>query len=140
MIMGMMHFSAYNYHIGLELGSSKPKALSASYADLDRGYQFVWDWMVKFARRPYFIPVTAGWNKAPWGGSSDSEHDKSESSVDSFRSHLNSARVYLDNYPAATNKTIVICCWNEFGEGSYIEPTKKMGFQYLDVIKQVFRK
>lgn len=133
-------FSAYNYHIGLELGSSKLKALSASYAELDRGYQFVWDWMVKFAKRPYFIPVTSGWNKAPWGGSSDSEHDKSESNVDSFRSHLNSARAYLDNYPAATNKTIVICCWNEYGEGSYIEPTKKMGFQYLDVVKQVFRK
>ena len=32
----------------------------------------------------------------------------------------------------------VICCWNEFGEGSYIEPTKKDGFSYLEKVKKVF--
>jgi hypothetical protein len=32
----------------------------------------------------------------------------------------------------------VICCWNEFGEGSYIEPTQKNGFSYLEKIKKVF--
>lgn len=133
-------FSAYNYHVGLELGSSSLKPLSSSYYELDQGYQFVWDWMVKYARRPYFVPVTSGWNKTPWGGSSSLLHDNSESTVDSFRSHLISAKSYLDRYPDKTKSTVVICCWNEFGEGSYIEPTKKMGFRYLDVVKQVFGK
>ena len=37
----------------------------------------------------------------------------------------------------ATN-TLVFCCWNEFGEGHYIEPTRGYGFDYLDVIRDTF--
>jgi hypothetical protein len=35
-------------------------------------------------------------------------------------------------------KILMIEAWNEFGEGSYIEPTKKWGFSYLETIKNVF--
>ena len=28
---------------------------------------------------------------------------------------------------------------NEFGEGAYIEPTKKWGMRYLETIKKVFK-
>ena len=34
--------------------------------------------------------------------------------------------------------TVIFCCWNEFGEGHYIEPTRGYGFSYLDVIRDVF--
>lgn len=29
-------------------------------------------------------------------------------------------------------------CWNEFGEGHYIEPTRGYGYAYLEVIREVF--
>jgi hypothetical protein len=35
-------------------------------------------------------------------------------------------------------KILMIEAWNEFGEGSYIEPTKKWGFGYLEAIKKAF--
>jgi hypothetical protein len=34
--------------------------------------------------------------------------------------------------------TAIFCCWNEFGEGHYIEPTRGNGFSYLDAIRDVF--
>jgi hypothetical protein len=32
----------------------------------------------------------------------------------------------------------MVCCWNEYGEGSYIEPTKMYDLEYLKRIKKVF--
>ena len=40
--------------------------------------------------------------------------------------------------PEKTMRTVVICCWNEYGEGNYIEPTKKYQFQFLEKVKKTF--
>jgi hypothetical protein len=84
------------------------------------------------------VPVTSGWDKRPWGGSPDKMHDQSYSTPREFKEHLESARSVLNRFPGETLRTVVICCWNEFGEGSYIEPTEKWGFQYLQQVKNVF--
>ncbi|WP_373398099.1 hypothetical protein V8V91_27155 [Algoriphagus halophilus] len=34
----------------------------------------------------------------------------------------------------------MICCWNEYLEGNYIEPTEGHGFDYLESIQEVFGK
>lgn len=130
--------SAYNYHFGLS-GALPPNPVSShSYAELSSGYLESWNWIVRNSTLPYFVPVTAGWNKRPWGGSSDKEHDNSSSTVAEFREHLMSAKAVLDQFPEQTRKTVVICCWNEYGEGSYIEPTLSAKFSYLEQVKKVF--
>lgn len=35
-------------------------------------------------------------------------------------------------------KMVIIEAWNEWGEGSYIEPSREWGFAYLDAIRNVF--
>ena len=52
--------------------------------------------------------------------------------------HLLAARQFMDANPTLTRRTGVICCWNEFGEGSFIEPTKVDGLKYLEQIRAVF--
>jgi hypothetical protein len=37
-----------------------------------------------------------------------------------------------------TPKAVIIEAWNEWGEGSYIEPHSEFGFGYLDAIRDVF--
>ncbi len=44
----------------------------------------------------------------------------------------------MDAHPDLTHRTGVICCWNEFGEGSIIEPTRQGGFARLEQIRAVF--
>jgi len=33
---------------------------------------------------------------------------------------------------------VIVECWNEFGEGTYIEPTTQFGFGYLDALCTAF--
>lgn len=130
--------SAYNYHMGLSGNYSLDIPLSHSYRELTDGYSQSWSWILAHSRLPYFVPVTSGWDKRPWGGSPDKMHDHSFSTPREFKEHLESAKSVLDKYPDETRRTVVICCWNEFGEGSYIEPTEKWGFEYLQQVKSVF--
>lgn len=131
-------FSVYNYHRGFS-GTYNPLTLpSHSYDELDKAYQQNWDWILGNSPLPYILPISAGWNKKPWGGSLDPFHDNSSSTPVQFEQHLRAAKARLDKYPATTKRSAVICCWNEFGEGSYIEPTKKDGLTYLEKVKKVF--
>ena len=128
--------SSYNLHSGMGDDSA---IASHTYSELSDDYSEHWRWLLKNAALPYLPPMTSGWDSRPWGGStSDPLHDNSVSTPASFEAHLRSAKAQMDLYPAKTMKTGVICCWNEFGEGSYIEPTKKYQFQYLEKVKKVF--
>lgn len=132
---GYSAFSAYNYH----QGPVEPlKRASQSYAELDLGYRSHWQRFAEFGKLPLIVPMTSGWDKRPWGGSTDPLHDNSMSTPDEFEKHLLAAKSYMDSNQKITGGMGVICCWNEFGEGSFIEPTKKFGFQYLDKVKKVF--
>jgi hypothetical protein len=57
-----------------------------------------------------------------------------------FKKHLQDAREMLDGRPMRTNllQAVLIEAWNEWGEGSYIEPHNEYGFEYLDAIREVF--
>ncbi|CAI1126514.1 glycoside hydrolase family 99-like domain-containing protein [Serratia sp. JSRIV001] len=132
--------SAYNYHLGMMNNKAKSIIpLSKSYPELTDGYEFTWEQILKHTKLPYVIPLTSGWDKRPWGGSEDSQHDNSYSTPNQFYTHLKEAKKILDANPANTLNTVIICCWNEYGEGSYIEPTKKYGFSYLEKISEVFK-
>jgi hypothetical protein len=128
---GYSAFSTYNYH-----GRSDDS--STSFEELDSAYQYVWGEILKQSSIPYIVPMTQGWDKRPWGGSRNPLHDNSGGTLPDFERHLNAARRAMDASPSKTMRTGVICCWNEFGEGSFIEPTKKDGFGYLEKVQKVF--
>lgn len=132
---GYSSFSAYNYHQAL----SAP-VMSRSYLELDQAYREHWGRFLTAGNLPLIVPMTSGWDKRPWGGSNDPLHDLSISSPEQFESHLRAAKSAMDASKFDSPKMGVICCWNEFGEGSYIEPTKKYGFSYLEKINKVFGK
>lgn len=131
-VSGYSAFSAYNYHGKTPLGST-------SYAELDEAYQYIWGWIVQNSSIPYIVPMTQGWDKRPWGGSKNPLHDLSGGTPQEFKKHVQAARDFITANPRGTLNMGVICCWNEFGEGSYIEPTKKDKFKYLEIIKDTFK-
>ncbi len=134
---GFDALSAYNYHNGVG-EDLKRGPLSRSFEELDQGYRSQWKWLVARSPLPYFVPMTSGWDKRPWGGSADRRHDDSVSTPASFEAHLRAAKAVMDANPDKTHRIGVVCCWNEYGEGSYIEPTKAHGMQYLQRIRKVF--
>ena len=134
---GASGYFAYNYQVGpygLTAGESRG---SRSFTELAELYREHWDWLTEHSDLPYIVPVTAGWDRRPWGGSADPLHDQSNSDPAGFSAHLMDAAALLEKRPESTLNSIVVCCWNEYGEGSVIEPTKKWGFDYLKDIKKI---
>ncbi|MFT3802098.1 MAG: glycoside hydrolase family 99-like domain-containing protein [Burkholderiaceae bacterium] len=131
--------SAYNYH-GLPRGRpfAGGQTTSHDFEQLARGYREHWQEMLGTSGRDYWLPITAGWDKRPWGGSRDPRHDDSRPDVPAFARHLREARATMAEHARQTRGIGLVCCWNEFGEGSYVEPTRGSGFGFLEAIRDVF--
>jgi hypothetical protein len=130
--------SAYNYHTRGFKGFYTDTVKSAvDFDQLKQGYKSQWSWILEHTTLPYLVPISSGWDKRPWG--SESPTDNCHSTPESFGTVLSDAKSMMDKYPDKTLKMGIICAWNEFGEGSYIEPTKKWKFSYLEAIKRVFK-
>ena len=135
--LGYVGFSiSFSFAIAGEESTKGP--ISETYDQLDKAYRTQWEWILKNSKLPYFTPMTSGWDKRPWGGSSPAAHDNSVSTPETFESHLRAAKALMDAYPERSKRTGMLCCWNEFGEGSYIEPTKRHGMRYLEKVQDVF--
>ncbi|MCX2865285.1 glycoside hydrolase family 99-like domain-containing protein [Paucibacter sp. PLA-PC-4] len=132
-------YSTYNYHRGFEGVYVADRRFTHSFAELDEAYAMTWRWMMANSPVPYILPGTAGWNKRPWGGSKDPRHDDSEATPEEFEAHLRRLRAAVRANPEKTRNTVVLCCWNEHGEGSVIEPTREWGNSRIDAIRKVLK-
>ena len=138
---GYSAVTGYNYHFALsgEYDANSPPKAAHSYRELMKDYNTTWTWFRDNSELPYWPSVISGWDRRPWGGSADPKHDNCASTPEEFLQHIRSLKKLIDT--SNSNKfgrVVTICCWNEFGEGSYIEPTVGTGFSYLSSIKKVF--
>jgi hypothetical protein len=128
---GFRAITAYNYP---EAGMTEAqrKAERAPYADMVRGCEEIWKQVTAQHVLPYIVPVSPGWDSRPWYG----EHTlvRTDPRPDLFREMCRAARRYVD----PRLRMVIAECWNEFGEGSYVEPTAKYGFAYLDAMREAF--
>jgi hypothetical protein len=94
---------------------------------------------------PYFPNVTMGWDPSPrtnqnekWGNFGyPYSNTIGNNTPENFKKALQLTREKLladPNGPRILN----INCWNEWTEGSYLEPDKVNGFAYLNAIKEIF--
>jgi hypothetical protein len=95
---------------------------------------------------PYHPNVTMGWDASPRARASDSFENKGypfmpvvvNNTPAEFKKALIKARTFLDNSSDAP-KLVTINAWNEWTEGSYLEPDTVHGLEYLQAVKDVFR-
>lgn len=106
------------------------------------------DWETFYAERtlPYFPNVTMGWDPSPRTIQTDVYDNMgypftpilNGNRPEEFKKALQSVKVFLDEkYPEGGFFTIN--AWNEWTEGSYLEPDTKDGFAYLEVVRDVFK-
>ena len=74
----------------------------------------------------------------PWHGTKAIV--RKDSTPEKFAQMLIGAKRLIDSNKVGMPNVIMIEAWNEFGEGAYIEPTKKWGFDYLKTISKVIGK
>jgi len=124
--------TAYNWP-GLGIHTAE---LYAPFETLLEGYRRNWAHIIEQSPVPLCVPVCGGWDSRPWHG--DNNLVRFGRTPELFRRHLVDAKRVLElraTKPAPLDM-ILIEAWNEWGEGSYIEPHKEFAFGYLDAIRE----
>ena len=128
--LGYSAYSGWNYVV------SKVSSTVADYNSMVDTYLDFYNAASKTSRNlPYIVPASPGWDSRPWHGAKAIV--RQNPTPQKFEQMLIGAKKLLDNQKPSP-KILVIEAWNEFGEGAYIEPTKKWGMQYLETIQNVF--
>ena len=94
---------------------------------------------------PYFPNVTMGWDPTPrcdlkseWANVGyPFMNTIGNNTPENFRNALQLTKEKLLNDPTGP-RILNINCWNEWTEGSYLEPDIKNGMKYLEAVKEVF--
>jgi len=96
---------------------------------------------------PYYPNVTMGWDSSPRTRNADGWNERRDYPF---------GAVMVNNKPYAFKKALAkakglalqheeqhriltVNAWNEWGEGSYLEPDEEYGFKYLEALAEVFR-
>ena len=115
------------------------------YPDVQEKYFDYADHFARSIKLPYYPNVTMGWDSSPRASQEEPFEDHgypfmgtmADNSPENFRKALLRLKQYLDGHPGA-HKIFNINCWNEWTEGSYLEPDTINGMAYLEAIKEVF--
>jgi len=86
---------------------------------------------------PFFPQVSIGWDSNP-RFPFKVQHAVVNSNPALFKNALQEAKKYLERHPER-HKLVTINAWNEWAEGSYLEPDTTFRYGYLEAVKEVFR-
>lgn len=116
---------------------------SVDYNRVRDAYFAYWDRMQDAYKCPYFPNVTVGWDASPRTDPSGSYGNYGypfmylleNSTPENFKNALSMVKQKLTGHPVPC---ITINAWNEWTEGSYLEPDSMNGLKYLEAIQGVF--
>ncbi len=123
-------------------------AVTTEYSDVRSQYEAYRERASDELGRPYFPNVTVGWDSTPRTCQTDNfrlaEYPFTSVVVNNtpsaFEEALRSAKNFATGHLPAGERLITINSWNEWTEGSYLEPDTKNGIDYLEAIHRVFGK
>jgi len=129
--------TAYHWSARLNATPAELAARRSPFAACAEGYRKVWNDIADANVIKLIPPISSGWDCRPWsGGASPVRTDRTP---EQFKKHLLDCKAFLDDREQAPKlKMAVIGAWNEWTEGSYIEPDSTNRFGYLEAIRQVF--
>ncbi|MEK7718890.1 MAG: glycoside hydrolase family 99-like domain-containing protein [Bacteroidota bacterium] len=83
---------------------------------------------------PFFPCISVGWDTSPRYPKQSVIHINN--TPDSFAAYLQKTKNYVNQHPEQP-KLLIINAWNEWVEGSYLEPDMRWGYGYLEAVKKV---
>ncbi len=95
-----------------------------------------WDKLRGDGKIPFFCHVSVGWDNNP-RFPQRVPHISGESPA-IFERYLRAAKDWTAKYNPEC-PLITVNSWNEWTEGSYLEPDVKFGYAYLEAVKKVFK-
>lgn len=109
----------------------------ASWAD--RAQQRYGRAQAELGLKDYFAHVSVGWDTNPRYPATTVMGTVTNATPAAFARALEKAKAWTDAHarPGAP-KLITVNSWNEWTEGSYLEPDEKFGFGYLEAVRKTF--
>ena len=151
--LGGLHFMVCDYQIRPEwvkkLGIDSATIYNLVHWSSPKGNPDYAAWAQKAAERfdgqrgtgypMYFAHASVGWDQNPRYPSSVTTETVVASTPAKFEAACRRAKDWMDkNQQPGQPKLITVNSWNEWTEGSYLEPDTKWGFGYLEAVKKVF--
>jgi hypothetical protein len=123
-----------------------PQFPATPYADATADAVQNWTKLSSEFSLPYFPNVTMGWDPSPrtvqTGDYTNFGYPWMATLGDNtpaqFETALRHAKTFLDQRPATLPRILTLNAWNEWTEGSYLEPDTVNGLAYLEAIRTVF--
>lgn len=127
---------------------AKPDFPKNPYKDMQKRYFSYAEQVTDSLSVPYFPNVTMGWDSSPRTKQSDEFKELgypfmgtiSENTPENFKRALKKSKDFMDENLKQAQRIVNINCWNEWTEGSYLEPDTVNGMGYLEAVKHVFNK
>jgi hypothetical protein len=118
---------------------------ASNYADMLEQAEDYWHKAHSLFGVPYHTDVTMGWDPSPRSCQSDKYEQGrypfipilTGNTPQLFQKALVRAKAYVDSHPEVP-KLLTINSWNEWTEGSHLEPEARYGMDYLNAIRDVF--
>ena len=89
---------------------------------------------------PYFPHVSIDWDPNPrYPLEHPAQHVVHGVTPQKFEDFLRRAKAYADAHPAQP-PLVTINAWNEWAEGSYLEPDTEHRYAFLKAVRRVFKK
>jgi len=117
----------------------------SEYTDIAEQYERYRATAAEKAGKPYIPNVTVGWDSSPRACQTDTFINKGYpftpvirgNTPELFAKYLRSAKGFQESV-AGGQRMVTINSWNEWTEGSYLEPDEAHRFGYLEKIAEVF--
>lgn len=128
---GFRAITGYNYP-DAGMSEAQKRGKRGQYSDMVVGYEEVWNEATTDGTLPYSVPICPEWDSRPW-------HQDPALARTNPR-----PRLFYEMCLAAKQYThpklgmVIAKCWDEFGEGSYLELTAQYGFGFLDAMRDAF--
>lgn len=121
--------------------------LTTDYADVRRQYETYREHASAELGCTYFPNATVGWDATPRTCQTDNFRVSGypftsvvvNNTPQAFEEALRSAKQFALNQLPAGKRMVTLNSWNEWTEGSYLEPDTEHGTAYLDAVRKVFR-
>lgn len=117
-------------------GAASRKGDYLDYGDAGVELRGLWDSLLSV---PFFPVVSVGWDDTPrYPGKGEDDVVHINNTPEHFGRYLRKAKDYVDGHPGQP-PLIIINAWNEWVEGSYLEPDTVWGYGYLEAVNGVFK-
>ena len=129
---GVTHYQFFDF--GFEFDGYKP----TTYLQLLECAKKEWKFIDENINSIYYPQVSVGWDANP---RYKELHPAvcTENTPENVQKGFELAKAYVDSHPNMRAPLITVNSWNEWTEGSYLEPDSLYGYGYLEAIKKVFK-